>query len=83
MTHSFDECAFYLLDIERKDNSALKAYASGLRLGQADLMRQVDDLWKKVGQLEGAEAMYADLAYSRKNLLKQIAKLTRNSLAKG
>ena len=83
ITHSFDECAFYLLDIERKNNSVFKAYASGLRLGQADLMRQVDDLWKKVGQLEGAEAMYVDLAYSRKNLLKQIAKLTWNSLAKG
>jgi len=44
MTHSFDECSLYLLGIERKNNSALKAYSPGLRLGQTDLKRQIDDM---------------------------------------
>lgn len=82
--HGFDECAFYLLAHDRATIASYKTYSSNLRLGQADLLRQVDALWKEKGELwekiAGLEQRYADLAYSRKNLIAQIARLTKESV---
>lgn len=81
--HGFDECVFYLLALDRATIASYKTYSSNLRLGQADLLRQVDALWKEKGELwekiAGLEKRYADLAYSRKNLLAQMAWLTKES----
>lgn len=84
--HPFEECVFYLLAIERATVAGYKTYSSNLRLGQADLLRQVDGLWKEKGELweriHELEGRYSDLAYSRKNLVKQIVWLTKESFGR-
>lgn len=93
MDHEFEECVFYLLAVERAAVAGYKTYSSNLRLGQADLLRQVDALWKENGKLWETihrleersaefEGRYAELAYSRKNLLKQIGLITKESVGK-
>ena len=83
---SFEECVFYLLAIERTTVASYKTYSSNLRLGQADLLRQVDGLWKEKGELweriHELEKSYGELAFSRKNLAKQIVWLTKESIKK-
>lgn len=86
LCHNAFDTLFFMRLTDRNELAKYRTYSSGLRLGQADLIRQVNDLWrekeKQKGRAAAAEARYEDLAYSRKNLLKQIASLTKDSLKK-
>ena len=81
--HPLAECVFYVLGVFKEDLFGLRTFASFKRVETAQLKEYNDFLKERTEYLEGVKSDYYALAYSRKNLLKQIAKLTKESLPKG